>query len=224
MRFGLVMRIGFVLASLFMAVPLAHGEAVASDNSGLPFVEWPDSGSESWMRSWSVAVADALDKPQSGVLLNRDISIEDDLLFRICPNYNALNRTERKVFWAHMFASMALHESSFDPYCTVENDGGGNDSIGLLQLSYEDGEWARSWGFEARSGVSSLALTNAEVNLRSGVAIMARQVSSAQKMFVDYDEGIYWAVLAPSFIADRPGYNVVRTFNSYRDGNLDFCD
>jgi hypothetical protein len=71
------------------------------------------------------------------VLEERDYGLTDAKLNDItafCPSYNSLSQDEREDFFAHLIASMARYESSFNAKTTfMENNG--NVSAGLLQIS-----------------------------------------------------------------------------------------
>jgi hypothetical protein len=78
-----------------------------TDNSKLPFVQVPD-----WPNSWNVYLADALDGG-AAYLATPAATLSD--LSGTCPRYNSLTATQRKIFWALMFASIAEYESGKNP-------------------------------------------------------------------------------------------------------------
>jgi hypothetical protein len=221
-------------ATIFVKDKFLHNNASSGGADSLPdvknlesykFMEALKSGENGWNREYSAAVVQALKKPQSRVLLSGDETINDPEVARICPRYNALSVGERGIFWTLLLAAMAKHESSYNNNSIALHDGGGNSSIGLLQLSYEDMVWAQEWGCNVSRTDESRKLTKAAPNLECGVAIMARQVSlrakknGASKVFLGSEE--YWSVLRPS--EQRGNYNVTTTFLEARDPGAAFC-
>jgi hypothetical protein len=90
------------------------------------------------------------------------------------PGYLQLTPEQQLKFWAELVIGVAKFESSWKPHVIFhEPPPLGIDSVGLLQLSYED---QSAYGLEPLSR-SQKSLENPLVNLRCGVKIMARLVA-----------------------------------------------
>ena len=74
--------------------------------------------------------------------------------------------------WAALFAAIAYYESGYDPH-SIFKEASGQNSVGLLQLSYED---QRAYGLEPLDR-KARSLEDPLVNLRCGVRIMANLVA-----------------------------------------------
>ncbi|MGZ3802304.1 MAG: hypothetical protein ACXVCL_19215 [Bdellovibrio sp.] len=130
----------------------------------------------------------------------------DDIL-NFCPRYNVLNNDERANVWAQLFVAMAKYESAYNPLSRMQETTMGTDPItgkpvyseGLLQLSYQDIQWAPWCAFDW-SKDKSLSPTDPNktvldpfLNLDCGVGIMAQQIKNKGKIVVS--SGVYWAVI-----------------------------
>jgi hypothetical protein len=120
---------------------------------------------------------------------------KDQLEF--CPNYNSLLRPQRVYVWAEMVSLMAKYESSWNPATVFAEPPPLNvDSIGLLQLSYEDKGYAKFCDLSRKTN----SLKNPIKNLECGVRIMAYwlkkdgQITSKAK---NIGLARYWAVMRP---------------------------
>jgi hypothetical protein len=113
------------------------------------------------------------------------------------PGYAALPPARQIKFWAELIVAIAKFESNWKPHTIFhEPPPLGVDSVGLLQLSYEDqpNHKLEPLDREAKS------LEDPLVNLRCGVKIMARLVS--KDAVIASSEGNrhkgaarYWSVL-----------------------------
>ena len=113
------------------------------------------------------------------------------------PGYSGLGAQAQIKFWAELFVAMAKFESSWKPHEIFhEPPPLGVDSVGLLQLSYED---------EPRYHLEHLdrnakSLEDPLVNLRCGVKIMSTLVAK-DAVIASSDGGKhrggarYWSVL-----------------------------
>ncbi|NRA63951.1 MAG: transglycosylase SLT domain-containing protein [Pseudobacteriovorax sp.] len=196
----------------------------------VPFAKSYDAenGDPGWNPEWNSAIGAALLKESSEILLNKKTPIPDPEIFEICPRYQSLNPKQRIAFWTFLFAAMTKFESNFNPMALAPNDGGGNDSIGLLQLSYEDMVWASDWGCHVDRQKPGRKLTDPAANLECAVAIMARQVSKRAELgkeelvFVNFGDRLYWSVLSDRYTKNREN-NVISSFKSKRGDDLAFC-
>jgi soluble lytic murein transglycosylase-like protein len=117
---------------------------------------------------------------------------------RFAPNYTALSPSRRIEVWAALFVAIARFESGYDPH-NVYREPFGQDSVGLLQLSYEDQAAYRLEPLDRRAK----SLEDPLVNLRCGVKILARLVRrdgliAAGTSLKDARGGArYWSTLWP---------------------------
>lgn len=126
-----------------------------------------------------------------------DIKVFDSAkdMARICTSYAQLNEAQKKTVVAELFSAMAFYESGWDQK-SASVDVGNKDkrdtwSIGLLQISVVDQEWA---------GIGKLynydQLLTAKPNLHLAIAILQRQIKKAGLVILDNSSKYrYWAVL-----------------------------
>lgn len=92
-----------------------------------------------------------------------------------CPKYFDLNLEEKKLFWVHLFSSIAKRESAFDSDVTNDESqfspGLNAISRGLLQISFSSSQ-NRNYKKKGCSAKVASDLTSPIHNLRCGVAIM----------------------------------------------------
>jgi hypothetical protein len=116
---------------------------------------------------------------------------------RFAPGYVELTESRQIKFWAELFVSIAHFESSWKPSEIFhEPPSLGVDSVGLLQLSYEDERIYRLEHLDR----NARSLEDPLVNLRCGVKIMS--VLVAKDGVVAASDGgkhrggaRYWSVL-----------------------------
>lgn len=129
-----------------------------------------------------------------------------DITF-FCPRYNSLSKEQRINAWGQLIVGMAYYESGWSPTSRMTETTMGTDPItgkqvsseGLLQLSYQDVQWAPYCEFDW-SKDKNLSATDPKKtildpykNLRCGIKILARQVD--RKGEIVLSSGVYWAVL-----------------------------
>ncbi len=124
-----------------------------------------------------------------------------------CPNFYKLNIPQRANVWAQIFSVVSLHESSYVPTRRMHEKTMGTDPVtkkpvyseGLLQLSYQDTQWATHCKFDWKADQhldpkdSSKTILNPYRNLYCGVGIMANQIKKRKDIALV--TGVYWAVL-----------------------------
>ena len=124
-----------------------------------------------------------------------------------CPTYNNLDNDERANVWAQLFVAIAKFESGYSPTSRMQETTMGTDPVtnqpvyseGLLQLSYQDVEWAPWCQFEWTKDKSlsgsdpKKTILNPYRNLYCGVGIMAKQIKTKGSIVVS--SGVYWAVI-----------------------------
>lgn len=124
-----------------------------------------------------------------------------------CPTYHSLQNAERANVWAQLFVAVTKYESAYSPVSRMHETTMGTDPVtgqpvyseGLLQLSYQDVQWAKwcefSWAADKNLSPTSPLKTILDPykNLNCGVGIMAQQIKNKGSIILD--SGVYWAVL-----------------------------
>ncbi|MGE9746252.1 hypothetical protein [Bdellovibrio bacteriovorus] len=130
-----------------------------------------------------------------------------DDMSKFCPRYNSLDNDQRANVWAALFSAMAKYESAYSPTSRMHETTMGTDPVtgnpvyseGLLQLSYQDVQWARWCEFDWSKDKNLAAkdprktILDPYKNLYCGVGIMAKQIKN--KGLITVGSGAYWAVL-----------------------------
>lgn len=128
-----------------------------------------------------------------------------------CPKFRSLTREEKKHALATLIVAAVYHESGYSPVSRMwEKKLGGKAypidpitgkyvySEGLLQISYQDVQWAKycklNWSVDIllKETDPKKTILDPYINLHCGVNIMARQVVSKGVIFPKYG---YWAVM-----------------------------
>ncbi|UOF01310.1 murein L,D-transpeptidase catalytic domain family protein [Bdellovibrio reynosensis] len=126
-----------------------------------------------------------------------------------CPRYNTLDNNQKANVWAQLFVAMAKYESAYSPVSRMHETTMGTDPVtkkpvyseGLLQLSYQDIQWAPFCKFDWSKDKYLAAkdpkktILDPYINLHCGVGIMALQVKN--KRAIKVSSGTYWAVIKP---------------------------
>lgn len=128
-------------------------------------------------------------------------SLESPDISTFAPGYSTLDSQNRLKFWAELFIAMSWYESRWNPKSVYhEPPPLSVDSIGLLQLSYED---APIYHFEPLDpNDPERSLKNPLVNLRCGVLILSRLISKDRVLTKTTGRSHrggarYWSVLRP---------------------------
>lgn len=144
-------------------------------------LSWESAKAEN--KAWSEFVFALL---RQGLLASFD-QAQDVSLF--CPKYRTLREEEKVAVFGELISAVAKFESSWNPASVYHEPAPLNyDSIGLLQLSYED---HRGYSFCPAAGTRDLK--DPRVNLDCGMRILARQVERRGKLILSSD--VYWSVL-----------------------------
>jgi hypothetical protein len=156
-------------------------------------------------KGWTQIIYSVIKKEES-YLLGQNVADDVELF---CPNYRKLNEEHRMNFWGQLFASLAFHESSWNPVSRmVEKNFIYNDSVtkmpvvseGLLQLSYQDEEsyrldcgfdWSKDKHLSAKDPKKTIL--DPYNNLRCGIKIMSAQLKKHRS--ITLSSNVYWAVL-----------------------------
>lgn len=124
-----------------------------------------------------------------------------------CPMYDRLGTQDRLNFWAELISAVSKYESSWIPTTRMIETTMGTDPVtgrqvaseGLLQLSYQDVQWARYCEFDWATDKNysdtdpRKSIFDVRKNLSCGIQILDRQV--AKKSNIALTTGVYWAVL-----------------------------
>jgi len=130
---------------------------------------------------------------------------EDMISF--CPKYDSLNDNQRANVWAQIFVGISKHESDWNPMTRFHEKQMGIDTVtqlpvqseGLLQVSYQDSNWARFCRFdwEADKNLKEddprKTIFNPYRNLHCGLGLMARQVRKSGRIIVN--NSAYWSTI-----------------------------
>ncbi len=159
-----------------------------------------ESASKPERKQWSNYVHQIVNEEYQ--LLNR----ASDMTF-FCPRYNSLSKEQRVNAIGQLIAAIAYYESGWSPVSRMQETTMGTDPVtgkpvyseGLLQLSYQDIQWAPFCEF-SWSKDRSLAATDPRKsildpykNLKCGIKILANQVDRKGSYILK--TGVYWAVL-----------------------------
>lgn len=167
----------------------------------------PTTFKASWEKSvasrsaWTQIVRDVVNT-KSPALLRGPGDVAD-----FCPMYDRLGTQDRLNFWAEFFSSVARYESGWSPTSRMIETTMGTDpytgrqvaSEGLLQLSYQDVQWAPycefDWSVDKKYADNDArkSIFDPKKNLTCGIQILDRQV--AKKGNIALSTGVYWAVL-----------------------------
>ena len=139
--------------------------------------------------AWSDELRSAIRPALANLELAQDIE-------KFAPNYKGLPESRRIDVWAALFVAIAYYESGYDPR-SIFKETSGQDSVGLLQLSYED---QKPYGLEPLDR-KARSLEDPLVNLRCGVKIMAhlvardRVIAGGSSLKDGRGGGRYWSTL-----------------------------
>ncbi|MBX3016486.1 MAG: hypothetical protein KF767_01250 [Bdellovibrionaceae bacterium] len=124
-----------------------------------------------------------------------------------CPNYHNLSKDQRINFWGALISGITKFESGYNPTTRYHESTMGTDPItkqpvyseGLLQLSYQDVQWAKYCEFDwskdknLKSTDPKKTIFDPYKNLRCGIKILAAQVNRTKEILLT--SGVYWAVI-----------------------------
>lgn len=124
-----------------------------------------------------------------------------------CPNYDNLSKDQRINFWGGLVSGITKFESGYSPTMRYQESTMGRDPItgnpvyseGLLQLSYQDVQWATycefNWAVDKKlsSKDAKKTIFDPKKNLRCGIKILADQVRRKKEILLQ--SGVYWAVI-----------------------------
>jgi len=160
-----------------------------------------ESSSRPQASKWSAYAHDVI-REEAFVNLNKAADAE---LF--CPKYDSLTEDQKINFWGALFSGITKFESNYSPTSRMQETTMGTDPVtkqpvyseGLLQLSYQDVQWAPYCEFDWSKDKYLSAkdpkktILDPYKNLRCGILIMANQIK--KKGNIVLSSGVYWAVL-----------------------------
>jgi len=139
---------------------------------------------------WSRALIDAIRSRKSDL----DAGHPDDFI----PGYAQLSPEAQVKFWAEFVIAIAKYESTWNPRAHFKEPPPLKvESVGLLQIAYEDG---KEYRFDPPLDRAAKSLEDPATNLRCGVTILAQLVSHDGAVVGgkgDHSRGAarFWAVL-----------------------------
>jgi hypothetical protein len=149
---------------------------------------------------------------------------------RFCPKYRSLDKYRKTWVLGEMISAISKYESGWNPLSRMQETTMGIDPVtkepvyseGLLQLSYQDIQWAPycafDWSKDKALSRTSPAKTILDPykNLYCGTRILANQIASKGKIILS--SGVYWAV-----IKEGGKYQKIDPITSYTKA-LPFCN
>jgi Transglycosylase SLT domain len=182
--------------------PNGNFSVIATFDGGGPIVQPPPEISLSWdnvpeRKAWSAQLVASLNESKSQLDQGNPNAFLD--------GYSALSPALQIKFWAELLVAVAKFESSWNPHDIYDEPPPLNvESVGLLQLSYQD-----QAGYELEPlSQAAKSLEDPLMNLRCGVKIFAtllardRTVASSSH---GYHRGAaaYWSVLRAGHKVDQ---------------------
>jgi len=164
-------------------------ETVSADTIKFSKVSAGVSTKHPWVYKWNHFISSEI-KNYRDIFIAKDTIYKDDLL-KLCPDFYSLSENDKIAVWTLLIASVARYESNFDPDCRFREDASLNYvySEGLLQLSYGDETRYKNVPLDP----AKKNILDPEVNLRTGVVILARQLVLRKTIFTA--KHFYWSVL-----------------------------
>lgn len=138
---------------------------------------------------WSAALLKMSDQVFPKVKSASDIK-------RFCPGYASLSDANKKLAWAELIIQVAYFESSWNPHSIYhEPPPLSVDSVGLLQLSYEDTHYKY-----CELNRASKSLEDPIKNLQCGFQILAQLTEKYGAISTPANKGAaaYWSTLRES--------------------------
>jgi hypothetical protein len=151
-------------------------------------------------KNWSTYVFKLLQNEAKAILTAQDMS-------RFCKKYSFLNESQKINVAGQLIAGIVKWESSFNPTSRFQESTMGTDPVtglpvwseGLMQLSYQDTQWAPfcafNWAADKKLPVDSPKKTILDPykNLYCGMRILANQIT--RKGSIVLSTGVYWSVI-----------------------------
>jgi hypothetical protein len=162
-------------------------------------LQWEDQNKNGIL--WSAYVYQII-----GTDLAPDLIPGSEDIQNFCPNYSALNNSQKVNFWAYLISVIARYASDFNPVSSVIDLSKGIDSVtgaptfaqGLLHLAYADSKTydfcAFNWQSDQDLSLTDIARTifDPVKNLDCGLKILATTIDSTKKIA---STSSYWNIL-----------------------------
>lgn len=150
-------------------------------------LSWDNGRRQAWSAQLIASIRESISQLEEG---NPDSFVS---------GYSSLSTELRIKFWAELLIAVAKFESDWNPH-DIYHESFGVDSVGLLQLSYED---QANYKIEHLDRAAK-SLQDPLVNLRCGVKIFATLVSK-HKIIASGTKGAaaYWSTLRPGHKQDN---------------------
>jgi hypothetical protein len=187
-----IVSIGGSNCSLAVSRSVVTGAASGMDPLQPTILSWDNPERKAWSAELIASVTQSIALLEQG---NPNAFVN---------GYNTLSRALQTKFWAELFIAIAKFESGWDPRQTYHESKLDVDSIGLLQLSYQDKD---RYKLEPLSEAAN-SLKDPLVNLRCGVKIFTTLVVQ-DRTVASSASGIhrgaarYWSVLRPGQKVDQ---------------------
>lgn len=150
--------------------------------------------------AWSSALFVAIKNEFGQLEQAKDVST-------FCPKFSTLNVQDQQIAYAELIVAMAFYESGWNKTSRYNEKTMGIDPItkkpvyseGLLQLSYQDVQWAKYCEFDWSKDKNlnetdpNKTIFDPSKNLTCGVKILANQIKKHGEIFIS--KGVYWAVI-----------------------------
>jgi hypothetical protein len=187
-----------------------NGSIGSNDQISYAVIKNKPHGKE-WKNEWNIFIANAIDN--FGATLLDSSKLPKEQIKLLCPGFFSANNDQKKAFWALLFACIAYYESGFDPNQRFKEPASLNYvySEGLLQLSYGDENNFKNLPIDPKKK----NILDPEVNLTSGVIIMAKQLEKRKTLFTT--KHFYWSVLT------HHKQQIIRFFKN-NSSQLTFCN
>jgi len=159
-----------------------------------------ESASRVQAKNWSTYLFNLISTDAKALLSAQDFP-------QFCPTYSSLSEKQKINVAGQLVAAITKYESGYNPLSRYHESTMGTDPVtglpvyseGLLQLSYQDAQWASFCPFDW-SADQYLSETDPQKtildpykNLYCGVRILANQVQ--KKGLIILGSGAYWAVI-----------------------------
>jgi hypothetical protein len=159
-----------------------------------------EAASRPQAKQWSAYIFNLINGEAKDLLAAQDFA-------QFCPRYATLTRNQKINAAGQLIAAMAKFESGFNPLSRYHESTMGTDPVtglavyseGLLQLSYQDTQWASfcafDWSVDKYLSATDPKKTILDPykNLYCGVRILANQVKN--KGVIILGTGAYWSVI-----------------------------
>lgn len=191
-------------------------ENLNSESIPYPEIQKPKWTRHNWKPQWNEYIEEALDRFGQHLLSDQYVFRKKDLQALECTGFETATITERKAFFALLFASISYKESAFNPRTRYWEKTMGKYSEGLLQLSVDDRTRHKHCPLTKKN------ILDPKINLTCGLSILIDQL---ERRYEDGVNGVlfpkksyYWLVLT-----SKTKYEVKDFFRSYAKKYFKFC-